>query len=420
MKILCLDSGIFVGNCAALAEGGKNKVFYHTHSTSSPFPNLQNFAPGTGYEHIKKITEMNEVDLADMDMVVNLDVGRNDEIIEIKKKYPELSVVGAGYGKVLEENREGLKKWLKVLGLDVQDYKILYGIDALEEYSKNNTDIFVKIDIFRQSMETLKIESYEKAVKEQTFIKLRKEFGNVFGKNIKFIVEKKIDSEVEIGIDCFFSSGLDYLNKVFIGYEWHKGPYICKVADSDDMPKQIDETMSAFIPVLEKMDYRGPLSTEELIMKDGKHYLIDFCARLLSPGSALYPYAIKNWADALYGIGKKEYVELDIPFKFYGALPLFSEEAKEDYIFIDIKDRSKLDVIRFGSVCSDGKDFYGVKGLQGMCVLVAGADKWQDVIDKLKELNDAVNFDGKDDNYVNMLNKFPEIIKKGEAVGISF
>ena len=340
MKILCIDSGIFVGNCAALAKGG-NEVYYHTNSTTSPFPNLTAFAPGTGIEGIKKITELNEINLSDMDMVINMDVGRNDEIIEIKKKYPKLSVVGAGMGKVLEEDREGLKKWQKILGLDVQNYKVLYGVDALEEYSKTHKNLYAKIDIFRQTMETLKIDNYEDELKNQTFIKLRKEFGPVFSKDIKFIVEDAVESEVEIGIDCFFSPGGDYLNKVFIGYEWKKGPYLCKVTDTDDLPKQIDETMSAFAPVLEKMDYRGPLSTEELIQKNGKHFLLDWCSRLLSPGSALYPYAIKNWAEALYKIGKGEYVDLDIPYKYYGALPLFSDEGKEDYVWINIKDRNK-------------------------------------------------------------------------------
>ena len=46
-----------------------------------------------------------------------------------------------------------------------------------------------------------------------------------------------------------------------------------------------------------------------------------------------------------------------------------------------------------------------------MCVLVAGANNWKEVIEKLRELNDAVDFDGKDSNYINMLNKFPEIIE---------
>ena len=81
MKILCIDSGIFVGNCAALAKGG-NEVYYHTNSTTSPFPNLTAFAPGTGIEGIKKITELNEINLSDMDMVINMDVGRNDEVLD--------------------------------------------------------------------------------------------------------------------------------------------------------------------------------------------------------------------------------------------------------------------------------------------------------------------------------------------------
>lgn len=432
LNILVLDCGIFTGIANSLSMGGKNKVFYHTNWSADPFPKLQDFAPGTDYEYITKIKRLYiEIDFnakdapiyvetgEKIDCVICFDVGRNDEIDSIKQRYPNLSVVGSGIGEILEEDRVGLKKICKKLGLDVNDYEVKIGIDALMEYCKKNKDIYVKIDIWRQSMETMNIESIEQAEKDLTFEELKVEFGPVFSKKIPFIIEKEIKSKVEIGFDGWYTPGFGYMDKCFCGYEYSKGPYLTKVFNYKDLPKPILETMDKFIPILKALDYRGYLSTEEKITKDGKHYLLDWCSRLLSPGSALYPYAIKNWDELNYKIGKKENCIAETEFKYYGALPLFSDEGKDSYVHIKIDPKYKEN-IRFMGVCSDGKDYYSIKGKQGMVCLVAGSNKWESVIEKLKELVDYVKFEGLDKNYMNMLDKFPELIKKGYSVGVDF
>ena len=216
LNFLVLDCGIFTSLSNALSMDGKNKVYYHTNWSGDAFPKLQDFAPGTGFDNLIKIKRLyTEIDFTakdhptvdetgdKIDCVICFDVGRNDEIDDIRRRYPNLSVVGSGVGEILEEDRVGLKKICKRLGLDVNDYVIKKGIDALAEYSKSNKDIYAKIDIFRQSMETIHIEDFETAEKEQTFEKLKVEFGPVFSKTVPFLVEKSIPSDVEGGFDGF-------------------------------------------------------------------------------------------------------------------------------------------------------------------------------------------------------------------------
>ena len=432
LNFLILDAGLFVGLSNALSMNGKNKVFYHTSWTGDAFPKLQDSAPGTGYEHIIKIKRLyTEIDFNakeaptvdetgdKIDCVINFDVGRNDEIEDIKKRYPDLSVCGAGIGEILEEDRVGLKKICKRLGLDVNDYVIKKGIDALSDYSKSNPDIYAKIDIFRQSMETIHIESFEQAEKDQTFEKLKVEFGPVFSKTVPFLVEKAIPSDVEGGFDGWFNPANGWMGKCSCGYEIAKGPFLTRFRDYDTLPKPLKETMDAFIPVLNSLDYRGFVSTEEKIMKDGKHYLLDWCSRLLNPGSALYPFAIKEWDRLNYCIGKNEPFKVETEFKYYGALPLWSEEGKTHYVHIKIDSKHKKNIV-FNGVCSDGKDFYSVKGKEFMVTLVAGSNRWQDVIDQLKELLEAVKFEGLEKSYASMLDRFPNLIKEGNKLGLDF
>ena len=78
-------------------------------------------------------------------------------------------------------------------------------------------------------------------------------------------------------MDGFTCPGFGYLNKFFMGYEYKKMPYICKVVDTEDMPQPIYETMDAFEPLLEKLDYVGYISTEEKLMPDGRHFMLDWC-----------------------------------------------------------------------------------------------------------------------------------------------
>lgn len=418
MKFLVLDSGVFCDLANALAEGGKHQVLYHTGWSDDPYPKIQDIAAGTNYQYLTKVRDLSTVDFSTLDCVVCFNVHRNDEIITLKKQYPNLSIVGSGKGKVLEEDREGLKKWCKVLGLDVQPYEVVIGLEALEAYTKIHKDVFVKLDIFRSSLETVHIDDYASAVKQHIFENMRQEFGPVFSKTIKFIVEDAIQSDVEIGFDGFFTPEGGYLNQCLIGYEYNKGPYLARVFDTDAMPEPIQETMDAFAPILKRMDYRGPLSTEEKCLPNGKHYLLDFCARLLAPGSSAYPYVIKNWVQLIYDVGLGQEATIDFKYPWVGALPLHSLEGEKNYVWIEV-DKKYRDVIRYHNVCSDGTDYFSVKGTDGMVCLVAGGETPEEVIDTLTELMDHVSFDGKDENEVNLLQKFPELLQSGESCGIS-
>ena len=432
LNFLVIDAGIFTSMANALAMGGLNRVYYHVNWSGDAFPKLQDYSPGTGFEYLIKIKRLyTEIDFnapdaptvdedgIKIDCVVNFDVGRNDEIDDIRRRYPNLSVVGSGVGEILEEDRVGLKKICKRLGLDVNDYVVKKGIDSLAEYSKSNKDIYAKIDIFRQSMETIHISNFKDAEKDQIFEKLKVEFGPVFSKTVPFLVEKAIPSDVEGGFDGWFNPANGWMGKCFCGYEIAKGPYLTRVRDYDDLPLPIKKTMDSFIPVLNALDYRGFVSTEEKIMKDGKHYLLDWCSRLLNPGSALYPYAISNWDELNYNIGLNKPCIAKTEFKYYGALPLWSEEGKTQYVHIKV-DKGYEKQILFMGVCSDGEDYYSIKGKESMVTLVSGSNSWQDVIEQLKELLDHVSFEGMEKSYASTLDRFPKLIKEGAKLGLDF
>jgi len=64
-----------------------------------------------------------------------------------------------------------------------------------------------------------------------------------------------------------------------------------------ELPKSLTHFSDVIAPVLKEYGYRGPVSTEVRIGKDGVGYMIDFCARMPSPPNELQQEFYLNFAD---------------------------------------------------------------------------------------------------------------------------
>ena len=142
MTFLCLDSGSYIDQCNALADGGKNKVFYFCPWQKS-FPTYESFAPGVNFEYLEKVTYFFDY-VEKADVIVNFDCVNNDTIKFLRKMYPKKSILGAGEAEKLELNRWSLKKVIHSVGLPVQKSWHIIGITELEKLLKEQKDIFVK------------------------------------------------------------------------------------------------------------------------------------------------------------------------------------------------------------------------------------------------------------------------------------
>ena len=86
------------------------------------------------------------------------------------------------------------------------------------------------------------------------------------------LIQHKIDSEVEAGIDTFCIDGA-YTGNSIIGIE---GKDVCFVAQVfAENPPILQEINDAFAPVFKELGYRGNYSTEVRIDKDGVGWFID-------------------------------------------------------------------------------------------------------------------------------------------------
>jgi hypothetical protein len=427
-NFLIIDAGQFISQANALSNNGKNKCWYYTSSEKS-FPLLEDIAPGRDFEHLERVpylfdfmTEHKD----EIDCICNFDSANQDLISYLRDDpfWSKKSIFGSGLGVRLEDDRVGFKKILAKIGLDVGkengtnegDYKVVHGVNELEEYSKKHPDIYAKIDKYRGTFETTHLEDYKDEILEGTFDEIRHELGPPFKDTQKFIVEHAIGDSVEIGMDGFFGK-FGLAESHTWGLEWKKGPYLCT---NGKFPKYIENTIKKLSPILNALQYQGCMSTEEKITKAGKDYLIDFCARGALPLTIGYSSWIKNFDEVVYKIGSGEEVKVDMPYRYMLAMPLYSAEGEENYVRIKIDPKHK-DKIKYRGVCSDGKgNYWSIKGVENMVAIVLGGDSWKELIEQAKEEVEFVDFEGKEDYQVSILDKFPELIKECEDMGIPF
>lgn len=411
MTFLVFDCGLYCNLASALSNNGNNRVLYYT-PFGSRYPRYEEYAPGDNFELLEKAKyPFDYIDKADV--IVNFDCSNQDLINDLRLKYPEKSIFGSGLGARLEDDRVEFKKWLKLLDLPIVPYKVVKGMTALRNYLKTHPKQMIKLNIFRGDFESLRADTFE-AVEQ--ILKDREPKLGMISESMEFVVEDIIESKAEIGFDGFFNGG-EYLPFAF-GYECAKNLYIGKVGE--DVPEPLMETLDAFQPLYTKMNYRGAISTEELIVSKDLHYFIDPCQRVALPLGVLYSRFITNWAEVVYEIGKGNMVDIKCDHKYVGAFALSTRNAKDYFARVDIK-KGHQDEFRFMAACQDeNKNYYAVKGCEEVVVAVAGGETVDEVVDKLKASAGNVSAFGLETDEIKGIDDVKEKIAEGKKVGIDF
>lgn len=420
MKVCVIDQGIFAELAESLSDNGRNSVVYLPNWTKS-HPQFQDNCVGQNFGHLNKQNSFYAEDGTNWidwcDLIVNPDCFDNDWIRLFKKEYGKTkSIFGSGAGEALESDRWKLKKVIKNANLPLQKSYHVTGVDKLIKLLTESPNKYVKINIWRGDMESFFAKDLKSV--EAKLNRLKTCFGPL-ADEVDFVVEDVIDTDVEIGFDGFFN-GIDFVPTCFMGYEYHKFFYLGKVVKFKDIPPSIKETMTALKPTLQKMDYRGAISTEEKIVSQKEHYFLDICSRFMNPGGICYGDWIKNLPEVVYKVGLKQSVDLQCPDAYVGCILLDSPDAKEEYVYIDVKKENKDKIKIFCPFQTKDKSYYQVKGCTSTIVVTATGSSPKDVIDKLKKYAELVDCSGLNKDVINEMDVMYDIIKKGVSVGIAF
>ena len=410
INFLLYDVGGFsIEHARALAQKGKNHVFYFTPFANG-LPKFDLFAPGIGFEDegVEKIKYFYEyIDKADCMMFPFVGAG---DLANYLRKTTKIPVYGAGRGEILENNRVLLKKLQKKLGLPVQGYVEIKGITALREFLKGHPNKVVKLDIFRGDIESLVAKDYDsvKQILDRTELRL-----GAFADSYTFLVEDFIKG-IESGFDLYFN-GKTYLKPYL--WSWMLDGDITMAKWMDKLPSPIQKVADALIPALSKLDYRGMVSTEIRVTPDGTPYLIDLCARYPYPTSIAYTEAIKNYPEVIYAVASGKDVPIQNNGKYLLEVPLESHEVPENWIRLNFEEKYKKFIKLYEGTKLHGK-FYSVKGNKYVIHLVACGDDMDKLIKIVRTAAEKVDAPGLDKDTLLHLDETKEKLASSKAANM--
>lgn len=406
-NILVYDFGIGLEHARALGRAG-NTVKYYT-PWGAGFPSFKSFAVGLGYknDNVEKVLYFFEwIDWADL--IFFPDVGAGD-IAEYLSKTTKKPIFGAGKAEAIEQNRVMMRKKQKELGLPTQNTTIVKGLPELRKYLEKNPKKVVKIDIFREDVESFASDSYDKIKLSLNEI----EVGlGPFNETFQFIAEDMIDG-IEPGFDLFFN-GKEFLKPYLWGVEYKKKGYIGKFVDK--LPSPLQDVADRLTPFLQKTGYRGALSTE-FRMKGGKPYLIDTCARFAYPLSTAYGEVIKNYSDVIWAVANGQDIKIEPISQYFAIAPLYDLHARDKYVRLDFPKELSNHIKPRGSAVV-GNVTYSVPPGDIVFVIVSWANSYDQCLKDIEKLSKDVESPELNTDSIDTLKKAIEVIDKFPENGL--
>jgi hypothetical protein len=307
--IVCcvVDNGIFIHVARRLAREYK-KVYYWSPADCA-FPSCRQRCVGDGYPDIERVESIWDVK-SECDLFVFPDIGFSGLQKElVSQGYP---VWGARDGDELETNRGAFLKMLETTGLPVPEYEAIQGLNALTEYLKDKTDLYIKVSKIRGDFETFHWRSFKE---DQILLCAAAVKLGPLREFVTFYVFTPVDSKIEDGIDSYCIDG-QWPQTVIHGVECKDKSYLGTFQKYDDLPDVMRKVNDAFGPILKKYGYRSRFSTEVRITDAREGYFIDPTCRCGSPPSQCEMEMVENWGEIMWHGSQGILVEMEPAAKF--------------------------------------------------------------------------------------------------------
>lgn len=267
-----VDAGTFV----TLAEkiGEKTSETYYYSPFEQEYLGVERCIIGDNLTQITRMDDFLDPDILDtIDLFVFPDIGYAG--LQRHLKSLGKMVWGSMGASDLELFRTKFLKVLKTVGLPIINSEKIVGVTDLGEHLKQVKNKWVKINRYRDNMETWHHIDYQHSQRELEH--LSQLFGPV-KENVIFVVQDDIETDVEIGYDGWIIDG-QFPESSFQGYEKKNQLYLGSLMPYDKLPEGVREVNEKFAPILAEMGYRNFFATE-IRVKDDVPYFIDPTPRM--------------------------------------------------------------------------------------------------------------------------------------------
>lgn len=286
-----VDGGMFVDLATRMAEEA-GRVLYKC-TISDPFPKIHEAYVGRGLEGVEVIESFWKIK-KEIDCFIFPDCC--DAELQQELVSQGFPVWGGRGGVELERDRLWFKDVLKSVGLPVGHYEVIMGLTNLRLFLAEKSDKFIKISKYRGCMET------KRWVNQETSGDILDEFATMFGgiqEFVEFIVEDKIETKIEWGLDTYFCGG-KFPSIVMHGPETKDKTYAGAVVEWGELPEEIQMVAEAMIPVLTEVGYAGMISMEVRIDEEGTPFFTDSTNRFPTPAGESQMKIYGNLPEIIY------------------------------------------------------------------------------------------------------------------------
>ena len=277
LTVAIIDAGTFIPLAEMFGRVVKRCGYY------SPWEQeylcLERCVIGDGMKHFERVDEyldpafFNEVDLW---LFPDIGFGGFQRYLRSLGKL----VWGSFGASDLELYRTRFLRALKDCGLAVVPSVTVRGVSALAEHLKGASDKWVKINRYRDNMETwhhLDWLHSQRKLEELAFT-----FGPL-KEHVVFVVQDAVNDAVEVGYDGWLVTGPDgqaqFPPASFQGYERKNELYLGSRLDYDKLPQPVLDVNERFGEALAEYGYRNFWATE-IRVKEGQAFFIDPTARM--------------------------------------------------------------------------------------------------------------------------------------------
>lgn len=411
--VLVYDNGHNIEVAIRLSKDCK-RVLYYTSWSQGGFPERNLYEIGRNIPGIERVENFWE-SVDDADVVMFTDIYTADIQDYLRKQGKK--VWGGVYGEELELHRDKLKELLDAIGMDVNEYKIVKGVTALEKELEKEDDVFVKLSMFRGLSESK--HWLGKDLTNHWLLDVKHKLG-ALGEQQEFVIEKPIESKVEAGIDTYCIDGKQP-TIVMAGLEIKDQLYGARMVKYDTLPNEIKGINDKLLPILADFSYRQFISTEVRITKD-KAYLIDITTRCPEPPGPLHQLMWKNYSQIIISGANGEVID-----------PLFDEEYGVEIIMKSDNAEKNFQPIMFPEKYRDNiklKNFTIIDGtyyvipipleLQEIGSVVATGNSLDDAMNNAKSIIGGIKGDGLEFHVEKFDGELKEEIAEMGKMGLDF
>lgn len=300
---------------------------------------------------------------------------------------------------------------LDAVGLPKPKSKVIKGLEALKKHLETVEDRWVKVDVYRENMETWHHIDYEHS--KPMLSCLTSCFGGC-AEDITFVVQNPIPDAQEQGYDGFCIDG-QFPSISFQGYEKKNELYIGSWMPAKEMPYAVRAVNMAMAPTLAAAKYRNFFATE---IRD--EFFIDPTPRMAGQSQEHLLESCSNLAEIIWAGANGELVEPKFVAKIGASATLhYKEVPGEEWKSVRIPAKVER-WFKLANYARDGETYNFPPGRSDEIGVVIGlGNTVEKAIDALKEHLEAVEKEPIEAEVAGFVDLLKDI-EKAEAKGDKF